>query len=142
MAVACAIIKPKYGYDFNETRSTIGLPQLPEGWELNKVTHESTEWINPTRSNSSAFYRMKTVVYNNDTILWESNAFKSPGYYTTLDGQFRDELLITYQFTSEDREQLGCEFTLNTSETIQDGINLRISQHEADSVLKSWSIVY
>jgi hypothetical protein len=140
IVVSCTNKPPRYGAQFNSVRSQIGLPVLPENWILNKVSRTGSEWINPQKDLSKPFHRFKTIVYNDDTVLWESDQYNGPGFYKTIDGKFREELYITYNFTINESSIVGWECALFCEETIGRGSNEKITKFQADSVLISWGI--
>ena len=85
----CAIIilcgciqhKEKYGVEFNEIRMQIGLPPLPENWKTREVfgvLNPTWRWTNP-QDDSIPYYFKKSVSYNKDTILEETNNFMFSG---------------------------------------------------------------
>ena len=140
LLTGCSEEKPRYGVTFNTKRREIGLPILHENWELSKVSKTGSVWVNHQEERDKPFYWEKTVVYNNDTVLWESNQYKGPKYYETIDGKFKEELYIIYNFFNNGDNEAGWECTLFNQETASKTLSGKITKAKADSILLSWGI--
>jgi len=141
---SCEYAPPRYGLEFNDVREEIGLPILPENWEHHKTLREtgSSKWTNPDYDNEKPCHFKKTVVFNEDTIIWESNQYLGQQKFNTIDGTIREELLITYHFIENEEHNIGWEYVLLTGEKADDHLYYfvinNIAKEEADSILVLW----
>jgi hypothetical protein len=132
---------PKYGVEFNEEREKIGLPLLNENWEYVEIIGAlGSSWINPARDKSKPSYFSKSVSYNNDTILWESDHYVGLKEYNTIDGKFQEELYVIYHFTKSDSDGVGWKYVLSTAGESDSMHNIDITKEIADSILISWGL--
>jgi hypothetical protein len=143
---SCEYAPPKYGLKFNETREKIGLPILSENWEHLKEFGEtgSSSWINPNYDKEKPYYFRKTVIFNKDTIIWESDWYIGQQKFNTIDGTFNEELYITYHFIKNKYHNFGWECVLSTAIKSDNDYyhieNISITKEKADSILVSWGL--
>ncbi len=127
-------LNSSYGIRFNEARKEVGLPILPEDWKISVSNSRLIVW-EPIKKENNGFpyYSHKKVVL--DTLLnikYEENRFIGFGMHRNLDGNFVDELYITYRFYDNSWQ---CNLS---DKSHPEGIKL--NRVEADSLLVLWGI--
>jgi hypothetical protein len=147
---------PKYGMAFNGERERIGLPVLQENWRYNKIIGESAdEWINPSYNEDIPYHFKKTVTFNRDTIINETDYYIGQQEFNTIDGRGKEHLYITYYFIEYEEYDKKCDigweciFVTATEATSSNLVPERrayawtiidITKEEADSILVSWGL--
>lgn len=142
----CQPKNPRYGVEFNNVREKVGLPPLKNNWEyVRTIGAKGCTWINPKRKLKPPYHLSKTILYNKDTILTESDKYAGVKEYQTIDGKFREMLYITYHFVNNQDGSKGWEYTVRKPEETDGGeryYNKRftISKEKAYSLLDEWNI--
>ena len=146
---ACRTLKhyePQYGKIFNAKRKEIGLPIIPNNWEISSVHAEECTWVNPERkkqyTNRTPVHWSKYLNYRTGALISETDTYYGhEDYHLKDEGTYREELVITY-FYQEDTLVYGSEAKTWKiwlyGNTAPEGkvINLQ----EAESILKEWGL--
>lgn len=134
-------LNSKYGVSFNTERNKIGLPDLDSSWTYNKISgSDGGYWINPCHETGIPYHFKKSISCNNDTIIRETNTYIGPHKYTTIDGEFEEELYITYYFNDNRWEYLWRKGIPSDNSRRYDEIDDEITSTEADSLLTLWKL--
>jgi hypothetical protein len=137
----------KYGHKFDTTRAILGLPKLPKNWRIGNQGKANNgchfvSWTNPNDTVTPPYFYSKTVLLNNDTIIYEENQYIGPDKYTTVDGTFDEELFITYYFDNYIQYDTFYKKTWKYSLRNEDALLKNIDKKVADSILYAWGIRY
>jgi hypothetical protein len=135
-----------YGIKFNDYRLKLGLPILDSTWIFSKTFSKNEnicKWINTTNIKTEPYHFSKTVGYVDDTILWETNHYVGINKIKTIDGEFPEELFITYNFNKDSMFKWEYRFSKQFSTDIENLYRIEvmsISKKEVDSIIKIWDI--
>jgi hypothetical protein len=117
---ACKEPDPQYGKEFNPERKKIGLPIIPDNWELARVMVDTSRWVNPERSEKFnariPVHWSKSVWYPEGNLVLEEDIYYGINDYTTVDGTYREDLVITYYYQVDEhdyRQKLGWDVSLS-----------------------------
>ena len=108
---ACKDPQPKYGRDFNQERKKIGLPIIPDNWELMRATTDYSKWGDPEHREKLkarvSFHRSKVVIDRNGILTHEQDEYYGKQDYTNFEGTVaREELLITYYYRVDEGDYM------------------------------------
>jgi len=144
LSAICQQPGPKYGKEYNEERQKVGLPIIPDNWELDSVLQGSSMWVNPERieklNNHISVHWSKGLDYRTGTLIAESDIYYGREDYTTVDGTFREKLIITYYYQIDDYSD---EKSVGWSAEILNKANKgrkELSLEEAERILEEWGI--
>ena len=143
----CASLTPKYGKEFNEERMKIGIPIIPDNWELNSVLQDSARWVNPERiekhNERIPVHHSKGLNYRTGILLSETDIYYGKEDYKTIDGTFRENLSISYFYQVDDYsyvKRTGWWIILNNQQTEDASMDTEITIEEAEKILEEWGI--
>ncbi len=144
--LACGIFEqptPKFGREYNEERTKVGVPVIPADWELHTVRDGECAWVNPERTAKRDAripgHWSKYVNYRTGELLYETDIYFGREDYVTEEGTFRERLRVTYYYTADPydhKERLGWSVELSNSTSTGTEITLE----EADAILRNWGI--
>ena len=142
----CKRPEPKYGKEYNEERKKVGLPIIPDNWELSSVLTGESVWANPERvekknKNIPVHWR-KRLNYRTGTLISETDTYYGKEDFPDQDGTSREHLYITYNYQVDDydyKKRADWSASLYNRETVASG-DFDISLEEAEKILKDWGI--
>ncbi len=144
--ISCTTIEPKYGVNYNEKRVKIGLPKLNKDWKISRIQNDYEIWVNPNFNNkvNSGIYWKKSIDYSGSDLLFECGEYAGSSNYNTIDGTFRESLIIYYYYRESHfngHHFKGWECILYNQASIDKGkLGEKVSLEKADSILISWGI--
>jgi len=124
----------KYGKEFNQTRDSLNIPKIEEGW----VTRENNEWRRswgrPGRGIDTIhpIHLRKTSNFKGDTLISEEDSF----HYET-DDSLAFRVVYKFQF---DNATWDCHFIRYRKEKYPPTSSWTLTLEQADSVLNKWGL--
>jgi len=144
--LSCSTPEPKYGTNYNEKRKEIGLPILNPEWKISSIHRDYEVWINPSFNSrfDNGTHWKKSIDYSSSELLFECDEYAGISNYNTIDGTFRESLVIYYYYKESHFNGFhpkGWECIIYDQSSIEKGeFGERISLGKADSILIKWGI--
>ena len=132
----------EYGKGFNPQRVQMGIPIIPESWELWGVSGKRITWVfpqfSPTGDPAYPRYTKKQIVISDDNIVTETDYYEGLQEKVRSDGdRIRDEIEITCVYVPAEIKITECYARYATFER-----DSNVSREEAIEVLNEWGIQY
>ena len=137
-------IVQQYGQSFNETRKRVGLTLLTDSLHLKCAEYSGYDRVNSDIiwDCSNDYMPGKHLILVNDSLVTETDCYKSKETWNTVDGNFHAYLEIIYDFTHNNMKYKYFGFlpyTDNKKLFMND--EREVSKTEADSIINSWGYV-
>jgi hypothetical protein len=141
----CKPAEPRWGKEFNNERKKLGIPIIPDNWWPNPGDNFTT-WENPETGEKYKahipVHSFKSVHYEGDVLLWESDMYEGASDYMTVDGPRREGLVIDYvyrEYTNPDTFELVKPGWYITYTNLR-GEDVSLSLEEAKALLEKWKV--
>lgn len=126
----------KYGMEFNEERKRYKIPLLTDKMVLTSNRDNWLTWFAKDKNYDSLAFYSKSIEFKDGKISREFSEIAGAEKYTTVDGRFCEQLIITNEF-SEDEILVRTRYFYRFPKNI---FGEHISKKAADSLLKLWAI--
>lgn len=130
----------QYGKEFNPQRVQMGIPIIPESWEIHSVNSGITwgyEQFSELGDPPYPRYSQKRIVIEDENTIRETDVYEGSREDISLDGdRVRDHIYITCVYSPIELK-IKCDAYYSTFEFSSD-----ISREEAIEILKTWGIEY
>lgn len=130
----------EYGKNFNSQRVQMGIPIIPESWEIHSVNSGITwgyEQFSELGDPPYPRYSQKQIVIVDENTIRETDRYDGSREEVRSDGdRIRDEIDITCVYSPIDLK-IECNAYYSTFEGSSD-----ISREEAIEILREWGIKY
>lgn len=140
--------QPLFGKDFNQKRTDLSVPTIPDNWKATSVGPNDATWRNPDsdtlKASRTPFHRSKYVSYPDGLLDFEQDTYFGRDDFLYDGSTFREELFIDCKYDSGYEadvlmiRNVNCEATYAS----KDGLSQNISISQAKEILKSWGLSY
>ncbi|MCC7117229.1 MAG: hypothetical protein IT310_01790 [Anaerolineales bacterium] len=133
---------PEYGKDFNPEREKMGIPIIPENWELRDVLGNRITWGYPEYPPSEhpirPYYSQKQIVIVDENTIEETDYYEGARMITTLVGDhLYDSLDITCTYHLDSIQEVKCTALFSAG-----GYIIPKTYEEAIAILGEWGLPY
>lgn len=142
--------EPHFGKEINLVREQLGIPSIPDNWEVYSVRQYESTWRSPNCEEPC--HRRKWVSYWSDDypeseqisdIIEESDTYFGTGYVDVLGKQEREFVNITCQYNPNDPSWKTCSARALVPNKFRElGRGEEVDISTAIQILDEWGISY